>query len=177
MLHGHQSSSGWARLCHHFTELHLNYAPFPTPLVSYPTRWSLLFILWFLYGSSDIPPSEQQRNIVQLCTTTPHTPTPIIYGTETGNSWFSSFRSCQNWHHSLSQRICGGQLGKWQREKVGGDGGRLVWWAYLGPSPSWFGACIVWKGMKNGTDKKSKQKIWHKMRNSGRLVGLAWSTN
>ena len=33
-------------------------------LVSYPTRRSLLFIFGFLYGSS-----EQQRNIVQLCTT------------------------------------------------------------------------------------------------------------
>ena len=32
-------------------------------VVSYPTRWSLLFIFWFLYGSS-----KQQRNIVQLCT-------------------------------------------------------------------------------------------------------------
>ena len=32
--------------------------------VSYPTRWSLLFIFVFLYGS----PSKQQRNIVQLCT-------------------------------------------------------------------------------------------------------------
>ena len=31
-------------------------------LVSYPTRWSLLFIFGFLYGSI------QQRNIVQLCT-------------------------------------------------------------------------------------------------------------
>ena len=39
-------------------------------LVSYPTRWSLLFIFGFLYGSSDISsPSKQQRNIVQLCTT------------------------------------------------------------------------------------------------------------
>ena len=34
-------------------------------IVSYPIRWSLLFIFWFLYGSS---PSKQQRNIVQLCT-------------------------------------------------------------------------------------------------------------
>ena len=33
--------------------------------VSYPTRWSLLFIFLSLYGS----PSKQQRNIVQLCTT------------------------------------------------------------------------------------------------------------
>ena len=32
-------------------------------VVSYPTRWSLLFIYGFLYG-----PSKQQRNIVQLCT-------------------------------------------------------------------------------------------------------------
>ena len=32
-------------------------------LVSYPTRWSLLFIFGFLYVSS-----KQQRNIVQLCT-------------------------------------------------------------------------------------------------------------
>ena len=29
MLHGHQSSSGSARLRHHFTELHLNGAPHP----------------------------------------------------------------------------------------------------------------------------------------------------
>ena len=32
-------------------------------LVSYPTRWSLLFIFGFLYGSS-----KQQRNMVQLFT-------------------------------------------------------------------------------------------------------------
>ena len=83
MLHGHQSSSGSARLRRHFTELHLNGAPAPVP--------------------------------------------PIIRGTEIGNSWLSSSRRCQNWHHSLSQRMCDGQLGKWQREKVGGDGGgRLV---------------------------------------------------
>ena len=35
----------------------------PKYVVSYPTRWSLLFIFGFLYGSS-----SEQRNIVQLCT-------------------------------------------------------------------------------------------------------------
>ena len=39
------------------------------PLVSYPTRWSLLFIIGFLYGSSISSSSKQQRNIVQLCAT------------------------------------------------------------------------------------------------------------
>ena len=38
------------------------------PLVSYPKRWSLLFIFGFLYGSL----SKQQRNIVQLCTMDPY---------------------------------------------------------------------------------------------------------
>ena len=37
-------------------------------LVSYPTRWSLLFIFGFLYGSSIFLTSSEQRNIVQLCT-------------------------------------------------------------------------------------------------------------
>ena len=38
--------------------------------VSYPTRWSLLFIFGFSNGSSIYisSPSKQQRNIVQLCT-------------------------------------------------------------------------------------------------------------
>ena len=39
-------------------------------LVGYPIRWSLLFIIGFLYGSSISSSSKQQRNIVQLCTTT-----------------------------------------------------------------------------------------------------------
>ena len=37
-------------------------------VVSYPTRWSLLFIFGFLYGSSIFLTSSEQRNIVQFCT-------------------------------------------------------------------------------------------------------------
>ena len=52
--------------------------PSPIGVVSYSTRWSLLFIFWYLYGSSiqiNNSPSKQQRNIVQLCTTLLGTPT------------------------------------------------------------------------------------------------------
>ena len=40
-------------------------------LVSYPTRWSLLFVFGFLWWSSIyISASQQQRNMVQQCTKT-----------------------------------------------------------------------------------------------------------
>ena len=60
MLHGHQSSSGSARLRHHFTELHLNDAPRISYFIWHRNR--KLLVIW-LQGMSKLTSWFESENM------------------------------------------------------------------------------------------------------------------